>query len=82
MPAWMRKKSEPKKVETPTTDATSNDANKTQNTQQTTQSNLFQNQQGANKVNLPQIKSDLIIPSVQPPKFINKIMFDIIVRRF
>lgn len=82
MPAWMRKKSEPKKVETPTTDATSNDANKTQNTQQTTQSNLFQNQQGANKVNLPQIKSDLIIPSVQPPKFINKIMFYIIVRRF
>jgi hypothetical protein len=51
MPAWMRKKSEPKKVETPTTDATSNDANKTQNTQQTTQSNLFQNQQGANKQN-------------------------------
>lgn len=70
MPAWMRKKSEPKKVETPTTtDATSNDANKAQNSQQSNQSNLFQNQ-GANKVTSTKIEHDLIIPlSIQPPNF-------------
>jgi hypothetical protein len=82
MPAWMRKKSEPKKVETPTTDATSNDANKTQNTQQTTQSNLFQNQQGANKVNLHKLKVISLFLLYNRPKFINKIMCYIFVRRF
>jgi len=48
MPAWMRKKSEPKKVETPIPESTTNDSNKTSQT--STQSNLFQNQQASNKV--------------------------------